>query len=92
MSIKTYHYVIRGRVQGVAFRYYTVRAAMQYALRGTVKNLPNRDVEVYAQGDPEQIKHFESFLETGPPSARVERVIRRETSLEEAFPDFEIIY
>lgn len=92
MRIKTNQYIIQGRVQGVAFRYYTLKAAVEFGVRGTVKNLANRDVEIYAQGSSEQIGRFEKFLETGPPSARVDRVIRRETSSGVTYDEFEIIY
>jgi acylphosphatase len=90
--MKTYHYVVKGWVQGVAFRYYTVRHAHKSRIRGTVKNLYNGDVEVYAQGDEENIKGFEAFLHSGPPSAHVERVIKEELDLDEIYPEFEIIF
>jgi acylphosphatase len=90
--MKTYHYVIKGNVQGVAFRYYTVRNAQNLFIKGTVSNLFNGDVEVYAQGDPENIRRFEAFLHAGPPSAIVDRVIKEELYSDEVFPGFEIIY
>jgi acylphosphatase len=90
--MKTYHYIVKGRVQGVAFRYYTTSTARGLGLEGTVKNLYNGDVEVYARGSEENLRRFEKFLEDGPPAARVDRVLKEETSLDEAFQGFEIIY
>jgi acylphosphatase len=92
MTMKTYHYIVKGMVQGVAFRYYTTKYAHDYSIKGTVKNLFNGDVEVYAQGDPEDIGRFESFLHGGPPSAVVNRVIKEELDSNEFFPGFEIIF
>lgn len=90
--MKTYHYVVKGRVQGVAFRYYTQRTAYQLGVTGTVKNLYNGDVEVYAQGDEGAVKQFEAFLNHGPISARVDRVVREEFESESAFPGFDIVF
>jgi len=90
--MKTYHYIVKGRVQGVAFRYYTQRTAYQLGVTGTVKNLYNGDVEVYAQGDEGAVKQFEAFLNQGPISARIDRVVREEFESDFAFPDFEIVF
>jgi len=90
--MKTYRYIVKGRVQGVAFRYYTVKAAHNYGVFGTVKNLFNGDVEAYAQGDEQNLRRFELFLQGGPPSAHVEQVIKEEFDMDQAFRGFEIIY
>lgn len=90
--MKTYHYIVKGRVQGVAFRYYTQKTALRLGVTGTVKNLYTGDVEVYAQGDPEAIQTFEAFLDRGPISARVERVIREELEGTHVYPDFDVAF
>ncbi len=92
MGMKTYRYIVKGRVQGVAFRHYTLRAAQDYTIHGTVKNLPNGDVEVYAQGEPENISRFEAFLGTGPRSAQVAEVSHQEWDSEELYHGFYIDY
>jgi acylphosphatase len=88
--VKTYHYTIKGRVQGVAFRHYTVREAEKWGISGTVRNLFNGDVEVYAQGDDPTITQFELFLHTGPRSASVEKVEREVLESQEIFRGFDI--
>ena len=90
--MKTYHYIIKGMVQGVAFRYYTVKYAQNLSIRGSVKNLFNGDVEVVAQGDPENLRRFEAFLQSGPPSAIVDRVLKEELDSDEFFTGFRINY
>ncbi len=72
--MKTYHYLISGRVQGVCFRHYTVLEAEKCSVSGTVRNLANGDVEVLAQGDEAAIAIFEQFLHMGPRGARVDNV------------------
>ncbi len=90
--MKTYHYLIKGRVQGVAFRYYAVHQAARLGVTGTVKNLYNGDVEVYAQGEEQAILRFEEFLQRGPSAARVDGMIKREFESEDVFPDFDLTY
>ena len=88
--MKTWHYKISGRVQGVAFRHYTVREAEKWGIAGTVRNLWNGEVEVYAQGNEAAIAQFESFLHTGPRSARVEKVEKEVMDQSEVFRGFDI--
>ena len=90
--MKTYHYLVSGRVQGVAFRHYAVRAAEKWGISGTVRNLANADVEVFAQGDDQAMTQFESFLHIGPRSASVERVEREVLENQEIFRGFDIIW
>lgn len=88
--MKTYHFLISGRVQGVAFRHYTVREAEKWGISGTVRNKDNGDVEIFAQGDEAEIAKFESFLHIGPRSAHVERVKRDIFDQPEVFRGFDI--
>ncbi|MCP4216810.1 MAG: acylphosphatase [bacterium] len=91
-DMKTFHYIVRGRVQGVAFRYYTKKAADKLAVKGTVKNVYTGDVEVYARGDGDSIKKFEEFLNRGPVAARVDTVTKEETNTDDTFHNFDIIF
>ena len=82
--------MISGRVQGVAFRHYTVREAEKWGIAGTVRNLWNGDVEVYAQGSEDSIARFEQFLHVGPRSARVDKVGKEIFDQAEVFRGFDI--
>ena len=88
--MKTYHFTISGRVQGVCFRHFTIQEAAKWGISGTVRNLYNGDVEVFAQGDEKEITRFEQFLHIGPRSALVEKVEREVLDLEEVFRGFDI--
>jgi acylphosphatase len=59
-------YFIRGRVQGVGFRYFAQRAAAELGLSGYTRNLDDGRVEVYAVGTPEQLADLAGRLWTGP--------------------------
>ncbi len=50
-TLETYYQAIKGRVQGVSFRYFTFKQAQNLNIRGLVQNNPNGDVEAFAQGD-----------------------------------------
>jgi acylphosphatase len=90
--MKTYHFIVSGRVQGVFFRYYTKETAERLSIKGTVRNLANGDVEVFACGESKIMEQFEHFLLQGSPSARVDNLTKTEEVPGKDFPDFSIIY
>ncbi len=69
--------VVHGFVQGVFFRSFVVRRASELGLTGYVRNLPQRTVEVLAEGEREQLAQLIGHLEAGPPGARVEKVVTK---------------
>ncbi|HJN16351.1 MAG TPA: acylphosphatase [Armatimonadota bacterium] len=73
------HAYVKGRVQGVGFRYYVRDRADELSLDGWVKNLPDRRVELEALGFDEELDRLEKLLWQGPPGARVEDVTARRT-------------
>lgn len=68
------HYSIKltGRVQNVGFRYFAVKKAGEYKIKGTVKNEMDGSVCVEAEGTKEQLEIFLSELKDGPGWARVD--------------------
>jgi acylphosphatase len=66
--------VIRGRVQGVGFRYFTESVAAREGLHGWVTNLPGGHVEARVEGEAEAVERFERAIRHGPPGARVDDV------------------
>jgi acylphosphatase len=81
---------VRGRVQGVSFRYNTRRAAKQLGLTGWVRNEVDSSVIVIAEGTEDDLKLFERFLEQGPPGATVRSVEKSWSGASGDFTDFEI--
>jgi acylphosphatase len=90
--MKTYHYIVKGLVQGVNFRFYTLKTAQKLNVKGSVRNLFNGDVEVHAQGDKEAIKALEEFLNVGPFTAKVDKVVKEELDDTMVYTDFDITY
>ncbi len=68
------HAIVQGRVQGVNFRYYTVRTAQRLDLVGWVANRWDGKVETVAEGSRDALEEFQSFLHRGSPAAMVEQV------------------
>jgi acylphosphatase len=68
------HYIVRGRVQGVGFRYFVARQARALELIGWVRNLPDGSVEASAAGSEEALENFERALREGPRMSRVDAV------------------
>lgn len=64
--MKTIHIIVTGRVQGVGFRYFTVRCANNLGLRGWVRNLPDGGVEAVIQGQDDSIEQMIELLQKGP--------------------------
>ncbi|ADK86046.1 acylphosphatase [Desulfarculus baarsii DSM 2075] len=64
--------LIRGRVQGVAFRHYTKRMADGLGLKGYVRNLPLRRVEALFQGPRPLVEQAIGWCRQGPALARVD--------------------
>jgi acylphosphatase len=83
-------YTIRGRVQGVGYRYFARRTALRLGVRGFVRNLPNGDVEVHAEADTDVLQEFRFELERGPASSHVSEIVETATTLTDRFTSFEI--
>lgn len=65
---------VRGRVQGVGYRFFARRAAVSLGLRGYVRNLPDGAVEVVAEGPRSDLEALLAALGHGPSGARVQDV------------------
>jgi len=67
-------FVVRGRVQGVGFRWFVEREAHVLGVSGWVRNNADGSVEVLAQGTRDQLLGLRSRLRQGPRAARVDDV------------------
>ena len=69
------HATVIGQVQGVGFRYFVKRHADILVLTGYVRNLPDGQLEVVAEGTPEALDQLTRLLSLGPSGAIVYDVI-----------------
>ncbi len=58
------HYIFRGNVQGVGFRYRAYHSARMYGVTGYVRNLPDGSVEMEAEGSVEDIARTVEKIQT----------------------------
>jgi acylphosphatase len=73
-TIEARRFVVRGRVQGVGFRWFVEREAHILGIAGWVRNNADGGVEVLAQGTRDQLSGLRSRLREGPRAARVDAV------------------
>jgi acylphosphatase len=71
---QTRRFIVRGRVQGVGFRWFVEREAQMLGIAGWVRNNFDGSVEVLATGTEEQLRNLRSRLRAGPRAARVDDV------------------
>lgn len=91
MAQKRIQLIVRGRVQGVYFRASAQREARQLGLTGWVKNRNDGSVEMVVEGEEDQVKDFLAWAQTGPSTARVDKVETRWRSYTGEYPNFRIV-
>lgn len=83
---------IRGRVQGVGFRFHAVRLAEEHGISGWVRNNPDGTVESLAEGEADAVDRFVEGLRKGPSASRVDEVDLRESSSRDGLSGFSVRY
>ncbi len=89
-ALNTRRYVVRGRVQGVGFRWFVEREAQVLGVYGWVRNNFDGNVEVLATGTREQLNQLRRKLREGPRAARVDAVDESEAQPVEGLKTFRI--
>ena len=87
---KTARFIIHGRVQGVFFRDTARQVARRLDIQGSAINLLDGTVEIVAEGTPEAVKKFQSWLMIGPDMATVTKVETVDLESQIEFKDFRI--
>lgn len=82
-----YTIIVKGRVQGVGFRYFTRSLARQFGLTGWVRNLPSGDVSILVRMAGNVREEFVAAVTKGPPGGRVESIEVRRASGDAGCPD-----
>ncbi|HUZ96909.1 MAG TPA: acylphosphatase [Edaphobacter sp.] len=72
------HYLVKGRVQGVGFRWFVQREAAEIGLKGWVRNTEEGHVEIVAAGNSEDLAELKDALRKGSRGSRVDAVIEHE--------------
>lgn len=84
------HIIVKGLVQGVGFRFFVERYAVQLGLQGYVRNLYNGDVEIETEGDRSLVEEFIKEVKIGPRSAHIKDLKIEWTEYQNKFKGFEV--
>lgn len=90
-EITNIHAIFAGKVQGVGFRMTVKHYAVTLGIHGTVSNLPDGRVEVFAQGDQKTLDRFVDLLKTQAGNAHVESVSIDTIEIRDDLTSFRII-
>jgi len=86
------HVYVSGYVQGVAFRYYTIRQAKSLGVTGWVRNLRDGRVEVLIEGEESQVNQMVDWCRHGPRTARVSDIQTESLPYTGNFHDFDVVF
>ena len=82
--------LVYGYVQGVFFRSFVYKQAIELGLTGYVCNLPTGEVEIKAEGDRNKLEKLIDHLKVGPPKAMVEKVAASWSKYTGVYSEFSI--
>ncbi|WP_068467589.1 acylphosphatase [Candidatus Protochlamydia phocaeensis] len=84
--------IVKGNVQGVGFRALTRYHALGLGLKGTVRNLSDGTVEIYAQGSKQTLENLINRLKEEMGSNQIEEATLQYFPIEQPHEDFRILY
>ena len=90
ISVQARRFLVRGRVQGVGFRWFVEREAHILQITGWVRNNPDGSVEVLAVGNSQQLAGLRARLQEGPRAARVDNVNESEADPISGLDSFQV--
>ncbi len=82
--------IVSGEVQGVGYRYKVFHVAARHNLEGYVRNLPDGNVEVVAEGEEDELKRFLEAINVRDGFVRVAEVKASFSSTTNEFEGFTI--
>jgi len=74
--VAAYRFTVRGRVQGVGYRYFALQQARGLGVTGFARNEPDGSVQVVAEGSQDALETLEERLRQGPAFSAVSSVER----------------
>jgi len=84
------HIWVKGVVQGVGFRFFTVRQARELSISGWVRNTVDGGVEIAAEGEEWKLKEFAASVKVGPSHSTVTGIEVKEEEYQNEFNGFEV--
>ena len=84
------HISIYGRVQAVGFRNWITDNAKKKGLSGWVRNASDGSVEVFLQGDEEEVNDLLALSWEGPSLAEVDDILAQDSEVDDSLTSFEV--
>ena len=78
-----YNILVKGKVQGVFYRQQSIQRAHELGISGYVRNLPDGNVHLEAEGEEEDIQSFIAWCHAGTPASKVEEVVLNPAPVED---------
>ena len=82
---------VSGTVQGIFFRQFVKDNAERYNLRGFVRNLEDGRVEIFIEGDIENVDKMIELVQKGPKHSQIKKVDIKEEKFQD-FREFKILH
>src|SRR3989344_3916609 len=89
-GMKRLHLVFKGRVQGVGFRFTAERIALELGVKGWVRNLPNGDVEILAEGKEKALADTLERIKTSEIGRHITKTVMDWQEYRNEFRDFRV--
>jgi acylphosphatase len=90
--LEAYKLRVYGRVQRVGFRRQILDLAQELKLSGHAKNLPDGSIEIFIQGEKEQLTKFLQMLQQPLPPAKVTEIKSEEATVNPEIKQFRLVY
>jgi acylphosphatase len=90
--LEAYKLRVCGRVQRVGFRRHLLDLAQELNLAGYAKNLPDGSIEIFIQGEKEQLTKFFETLKQPMPPAKITEIRKGETKPNPTIKEFKLVY
>lgn len=82
---------VSGTVQGIFFRQFVKDNAERYNLRGFVRNLEDGRIEIFIEGDLENVNKMIEISRKGPRHSQIKKVDVKEEKIQD-FKEFKILH
>ncbi len=90
--IQATHFIVKGVVQGVGFRYFVENIASRLDVDGYVRNMYDGSVEVVVAGSDNDLQIIENALKKGPSYSRVDSVTKEVISIDLKQKGFNVVF
>ena len=86
------HIILTGRVQGVGFRYFVVTNAERLNIYGSVQNIENSKIEIFAYGSDNNMNQFIRLIKKGPSFSQIDNAKLEKVDFNNKITNFSILY